>query len=208
VLPVIILFAKAPVSGQVKTRLAARIGPDAAAELHTALVLDTFANLRTLSTAVDVEIHSDVPTAAWPVAQLQSTGDMGNRLFHALSLALVQGRPHVSVVSSDAPTVPLSHLKSLLQSRSDVAVGPTESGGSYAVSCRRTHPEMFHGVPWSTGSTAAAAVKGAQACGLSAERGPEWFGVEEYPQLQRVLSSPALPQNLARWKSRYSRWLR
>src|SRR5690348_13092550 len=85
--PVIIVFAKAPTAGRVKTRLVPPLTPEAAAQLHTALVWDTIESLQQLR-GVDLELHTDIRTDAWTsagVAQsLQCEGDLGLKMFNAL----------------------------------------------------------------------------------------------------------------------------
>src|SRR5262249_18728531 len=149
-----ILFAKAPVAGRVKTRLQGALGVEATLALHQAFVHDMFDKLLTLGGIADIELHVDVETDVWRhagvVTRLQSAGDLGLKMFHALTTALSEGRPAVCIVGSDAPTLPVSHVTQLLESRADVALGPSEDGGYYAIACRRTHPAMFHRVEWSS----------------------------------------------------------
>jgi rSAM/selenodomain-associated transferase 1 len=201
--PAIMLFAKAPVAGRVKTRLAPLLGAAGAAELHRAFVSDMLELLAGLAGIAGMELHTDTPTDAWlyaPVAgKLQCAGNLGQRMFHALNAALVQGHPRAMVVGSDAPTLPRKHLEMLLDSAADVAFGPCEDGGYYAISCRRVHPAMFHGVDWSTAGVLAASERAARACGLTVERGAPWFDVDEPPDLARLLRSPALPRFTGAW---------
>ena len=143
--PAIILFARAPVAGQVKTRLEQALGAEATLELHNAFVLDMLDKLLTLSDAAAIELHTDIQTDAWRrpevALRMQTYGDLGSRMLHALD-----GK-WACIVGSDAPTLPASHIEALLASEADVALGPCDDGGYYAISCRRTHPEMFQG--WS-----------------------------------------------------------
>lgn len=192
-----ILFAKAPIPGRVKTRLARHLGAEAAAELHRAFVLDTLDHLHELSDFVDVEIHSDVPTDAWPVDQIQREGDLGERMYFALSRALAVGRPQACIVGADSPTLSSGHLATVLASPEDVALGPTEDGGYYAIACRKIHPAMFRDVPWSTGNVLAATENAAAACGLSVGRGPLWYDVDEFADLERLRSEWLSPRRFA-----------
>ena len=85
--PVIILFAKAPVAGRVKTRLQAWLGADATLGLHNAFVLDMLDKLLTLRDFADIELHSDIETDAWERPgvswEVQSAGDLGLKMLHA-----------------------------------------------------------------------------------------------------------------------------
>src|SRR5439155_12064238 len=130
----------------------------------------------------DIELHTDIETDAWRDRQvtrkLQCAGDLGLKMLHALSSALAQGREAVCIVGSDAPTLPAAYLRTLLASPADVALGPCEDGGYYALSCRRTHPEMFRGVEWSSAATLAQTEEAVRRCGLSVDRGPGWYDVD------------------------------
>jgi rSAM/selenodomain-associated transferase 1 len=200
--PVIILFSKAPVPGRVKTRLQPPLSAEQAASLHTAFVWDMITRLRSLS-ATQLELHTDIPTDAWAgagVAQrIQITGGLELKMLHALQGALASGHPRAIIVGSDAPTLPVSHVVALLESRADVALGPTDDGGFYAISCSRTHPDMFQGVEWSCPSTLDQTVRAMKACGLTVEIGPHWFDIDEPEDLEQLVRSPDLPEHTRRW---------
>ncbi len=192
--PVIIVFAKAPVAGEVKTRL--QLPPAQAAALHVAFVNDTLAMLRTIPN-VDVELHTDIATDAWAAAKvpsrLQCEGNLGLRMFNALHAALTAGHPQAMIVGSDAPDLPTSHIQTLLDSTERVAIGPCDDGGYYAIACRRVKPEMFDDVTWSEADAFEETVQAATRCGLPVEVGPRWHDVDTPEDLQRLRNSPALP---------------
>jgi hypothetical protein len=181
----IILFAKAPVPGRVKTRL----GVPFAEALHQAFVWDA---IELASTMGAVEIHSDSDEAPWPVARLQAPGDLGARMLAALG-----GRTPALILGSDAPTLPPGHLAAVLLSPADVTLGPTQDGGYYAIHARRIHPNMFDGVEWSSGRELAETLAACRACGLSVALGPEWWDVDTPGDLSRLAASPILPANTA-----------
>jgi hypothetical protein len=197
--PAIILFARAPVAGRVKTRLAPALGEEAALDLHKAFVLDMLDKLSILSGTADIELHTDIQTDAWRrpnvVLRTQRGGDLGTRMFHALS-----GR-WACIVGSDAPTLPVAHIEALLASSADVALGPCEDGGYYAISCRRTDPDMFRGVEWSTERALEQTERSSLRCGLSVERGSRWYDVDRPADLRRLLEEENLPEHTRRWFS-------
>ena len=108
--PAIILFAKAPLAGHVKTRLEERLGADATLALHEAFVLDMLDKLLTLSDFADIELHTDIQTDVWRRPQVtlgeQSAGDLGSKMLHALSAGLARGRGRGCIVGGGAPTLP------------------------------------------------------------------------------------------------------
>jgi hypothetical protein len=103
------------------------------------------------------------------------------------------GRPQAIILGSDSPTLPRGHIQRLLDSAADVALGPCEDGGYYAIACRRVHPEMFDGVQWSTPHVLEQTERAVRASGLSLERGDLWYDVDGPKDLARLMREPALP---------------
>ncbi len=200
--PVIILFAKAPIPGRVKTRLQPPLSPAEAAGLHEAFVWDMILRLQSFPRA-DLELHTDIPTDAWAAAgvaqRLQSEGGLQLKMLHAMEQALRQGHPKAVIVGTDAPSLPLSHLEQLLAAAADVALGPTDDGGYYAIACRRTHPAMFDDVEWSGPLTLEHTVRAVERAGLTVELGSRWFDVDEPADLERLAASLDLPARTAHW---------
>jgi len=192
--PRIIVFAKAPVPGNVKTRLG--LDPARAAALHRAFVSDT---LEMLAPFANVELSTDIETGAWseyPVARsLQAPGDLGAKLGAAIERALTDGHRPVLILGSDSPTLPPDHVQSLLGSWADIALGPAEDGGFYAISCRHSMAGMFREVVWSTPRTLATVVSALSAAGLSVEIGPAWFDVDVPADLERLALAPRVPRH-------------
>ncbi len=204
----VILFAKAPVPGRVKTRLTTRYTAESVAELHDAFVRDMLHMLRSLGDRAEVELHTDAATDDWSdinVARaLQTGGNLGDRMFHAMARALRGGHPRAMIVGSDAPTLPAAHLERLLAAEADVALGPADDGGYYAISCRRTHPRMFDGVEWSGPKALRDTMRAVKACTLTVELGEPWFDVDTPEDLARLARSPELPSHTEAWFLRHA----
>jgi rSAM/selenodomain-associated transferase 1 len=196
----IILFAKAPVVGQVKTRLVPAITPEFAAQLHTAFVRDMIERFRAFEGA-DFEVHTDRRSDAWrtPIVtrKLQTSGNLGLKMIHALQVGLESGYQRVVIVGSDAPTLPAAHIATLLSADADVAFGPADDGGFYAIAARRVDPGMFDGVVWSTPDTLARSMAAAERRGLSVASGPQWFDVDDPEDLDRLMRQSGLPFHTA-----------
>lgn len=197
--PVLILFAKAPIPGRVKTRLSKTIGVEQATKLHRAFVGDTLQKAAKLAGRgfIDVELHTDVETDAWSLnrvtLRLQVQGNLGDRMYHALQQALAQGHPQAVIIGSDSPTLPESYLLNLLELPQDVAFGPCDDGGYYAISCRRIALEMFRSVNWSVASTLEETREACFLAGLSSTLGQSWFDVDEPEDVDRLRTEGNLP---------------
>jgi rSAM/selenodomain-associated transferase 1 len=198
---VTILFARAPVPGHAKTRLAKALGPESAASLHAAFVADVIEAFQRHGNS-DLELHTDTLSDAWQLLdvarKLQISGGLELKMFHALNSSLQAGYESVAIVGTDAPTLPPTHVEDLLTAKEDIALGPSEDGGFYAIAARKIHPAMFAGVEWSRPDTLVQTLSALKACGLSIVLGKPWFDVDEIADLGRLLAGP-LPRHTAAW---------
>jgi rSAM/selenodomain-associated transferase 1 len=192
----ILLFAKEPIPGQVKTRLVPSLTPDEAAELATAFLRDLHA---TLSGIADVELVLAIPddSSADKVASTldseirvvrQGPGGLGERVARATSREF-EGSPRpVAVVGSDHPDLPRPLVEACLADARGGSVGwiPTEDGGYAAIALPRALPSLFQGVPWSTGDVAAATRDNAARLDLELKDHGPWYDVDTVRDLQRL----------------------
>lgn len=199
--PLILVFAKAPVAGRVKTRLLGVLDPVQAAELHACLVRDTLETVLEVRDLAGVAIHTDEVTSAWreyPVEHgVQCEGDLGARMYHVLEEGLAAGHPRVMIVGSDTPELQAEDLHELLSLDADVTLGPTEDGGYYAIACRRTHARMFDGVRWSSEHALADSMRASEACGLTTAMGAHRWDVDRAEDLIRLADLHAARRHAA-----------
>jgi glycosyltransferase A (GT-A) superfamily protein (DUF2064 family) len=146
--------------------------------------------LDALRPEADIELSLDEPTDTWRefrvVRTIQAGASLGDRIYAALEKGLAAGHPRAAVVGSDSPGLPPAHIRGLLASHAEVAIGPTEDGGFYAIACLRIASGMFDGVRWSTAFALDDTVAAARRCGLSVELGAEWFDVDRPEDLVRL----------------------
>lgn len=160
----LVVFARAPVPGRVKTRLLLR--PDEAARIYSAFVADVLdkgvaAGFSTRRLYIDGDLDDvtlrELATSRGYERRAQSSGDLGERLHAAITAELADGAEHVVVIGSDSPTLPVAYLekaRTLLTQKDplvEVVLGPASDGGYYLIGLRRAHRELFfEGIPWST----------------------------------------------------------
>lgn len=201
----IIVFAKPPVPGSVKTRLVPTLSPEDAARLHLAALSDT---LVIASQASDrVELHlAGRPDDAIEMRRrfsgaevcLQRGEDLGARLANAFDEAFARGVERVVIVGSDHPTLPPARLSEALESLggADAVIGPTSDGGYYAVGLRRdcwpAARTLFRSVPWSTPHVFEETVRRARGSALAVTILDGWYDVDGPADLER-LSRDARP---------------
>lgn len=152
------VFAKAPVPGKVKTRLAQSLGPESAASLAAAMLRDVWATVSSvaevtpvLAAASDGSFPIDVPAHAY---WLQETGELGFRIEHILRRGLSKA-PAVVALGADSPLLAVGHLQTALQQfdTSDAVIGPSRDGGFYLLGLRSCPSGLLENLPWSTPET-------------------------------------------------------
>jgi len=176
------IFAKAPVAGRVKTRLAAEIGSRAAAALYR----------RVGRQVVTASVGRDYRTIVWftpPAAgaavrawldglgvsafRAQPPGTLGTRLAHAFARSFAEdegGRAEeVVIIGTDCPGVDrraVSQAFAALRTH-ELVLGPAQDGGYYLIGLRALEPALFRGIPWSTSDVTRATRARARALGLT-----------------------------------------
>jgi rSAM/selenodomain-associated transferase 1 len=183
-LPALVLMAKAPRPGAVKTRLVPPLTPEEAADLTGAFIRDISAMLQRaaeISGAGCFLAHgpSDgpadfaglVPPGFGFIAQRGS--DLGARMAGLVTDLLGAGAPVVCLVGSDLPELPAGTLVRALDylgHPGDRAVlGPAMDGGYYLIGLKLPHPALFEDIVWSTGTVFTRTMERAAGIGLPVE---------------------------------------
>jgi len=157
----LIIFAKAPIPGHVKTRLCPPLAPDEAATLHGTMVLDTLERSRNLlgfdrflACAPSKHHPFFKAVGARQGVQLleQIQGDLGSRMHHAFCSVFDSGYRSAVVVGTDLPTIHSDVFRQALKGLADhdVVLGPSVDGGYYLIGLNKPAAELFADIPWST----------------------------------------------------------
>jgi uncharacterized protein len=173
----LIIFAKAPIPGQVKTRLCPPLTPDEAASLHGSVVLDmlersrgTASMDRFVACAPSHEhVFFKILEERHGVRLITQTGDdLGSRMARAMADVFALGYRQVLVIGTDLPTLPGSAFGEAvaLLTAHDLVLGPALDGGYYLIGLRKPFPELFAGIPWSTDRVLLLTQQKASALGL------------------------------------------
>jgi len=153
------LFAKRPVPGQVKTRLAADTSPEWAAAVASAFLLDTLDRLAAIDARRVLAYAPDgagdffaEPAAGRFVLVAQGAGDLGRRMANFFGNQFRSGMEAVVLLGTDSPSLPLACVEQAFREleRADLVLGPATDGGYYLVGCARRLPPIFEGVVWSS----------------------------------------------------------
>lgn len=203
------IMTKAPRAGDVKTRLSPPLTPEQAATLSLCFLRDTAANVARVADSAaceSVAIYTPVGSEAMfegllpaSFSLLPQRGEsLSERLIHGVHDLLALGYDSLCMLGSDSPTLPPAMLKTAitaLQTGQDcVVLGPAHDGGYYLIGLKKTHPELFTGIDWSTDKVLAQTLERATGIGLPVKLLDHWYDVDDVAALGRLcqeLFSPA-----------------
>jgi uncharacterized protein len=192
----LVVFAKAPIPGQVKTRLCPPLTPDEAATLHGSFVLDTLE--RTKAVVATLKLPIDRYLACAPSAThvffkiMDQVGDdLGGRMSQAFGTLFARGYRQVVLIGTDVPTLPLDHVKQALIAleNHDLVLGPALDGGYYLIGLKRMTPELFADIPWSTDQVLRLTQRKAATIGLKASLVQPWRDVDTLADLEALIEA-------------------
>lgn len=192
----LVLFARFPEPGRVKTRLAAAIGPEIALALYSAFLSDL---VRRFQNVCDQRVLACTPDSSesfeffrtlaadrftlWP----QPEGSLGTRLADCFETHLREF-DNVIVIGSDAPTLPAQFIAEADEAlaTSDCVLGPAIDGGYYLVGLQKPCPELFAGIDWDGPSVLEQTVHRVRSAGLSLHLLPPWYDVDTVEDLHAL----------------------
>jgi rSAM/selenodomain-associated transferase 1 len=167
----LLVFARLPELGRVKTRLAASIGDEGALAAYETMLRDLLASIGDVSTETEIEILWAPTEAANGAALTRAFGDFpmamqtGATLSERLSMAFsdrffFHATQKIIAIGVDDPSLPRTLIDgafALLDS-CEWVIGPAEDGGYYLIGCRAAafDPTIFEDVAWGTSSVFAA----------------------------------------------------
>lgn len=198
----LLVFAREPVLGRVKTRLAAGIGAEAALAVYRELLALTAAAVAGAQVPATVWLAEapappatpDRPRSEWPGLpwRVQPTADsLGARMAYAFADAFAGGAARVVIVGTDCPGLDAELLHQAFDylKTHDLVLGPAADGGYYLLGLNKLQPDLFTNKDWSTATVLPDTLADAARLGLR---------VAQLPTLHDVDSA----QDLATWRGR------
>jgi rSAM/selenodomain-associated transferase 1 len=199
---VLIIFAKEPSPGRVKTRLCPPLSPQAAARLYGQFLEDVLEEMARLPLTRMALAYT--PASARPFFQnlpvpglyltAQAGVDLGERLRQAFDWGFAQGFGTVLIRNSDSPDLPgrlVTGAREVLESgRAQVILGPCPDGGYYLVGLRVPQPQLFQNIAWSSPTVLADTLARAESLGLTVHLLPSWPDIDTCDDLLAFLASP------------------
>jgi len=196
--PRLVVFAKAPSPGQVKTRLIPALGAEGAARLAARMLAHTLRQALDAGTgAVELCMSPGPDDPAWLGMEVpdgvsrseQGQGDLGARMARAVRRVTTGAWAQpVLLMGSDCPALTAALLNEAARqlAQHDAVLLPVADGGYVLLGLRADCPAVFSDMAWSTPGVAAETLRRLAAQGLSVWRGPTLHDIDEGADLLHV----------------------
>ena len=208
----LVIMAKAPRPGSVKTRMAQSLSLQSVTELYRCLLSDTIALAQSLD-QVEVVIMCPVPDVEELSRAVGSTVPIVAQTGQGLAAGLnsvfahftTRGHQRVIAFNSDSPHLPASVLVAAFDSleSDDLIVGPTYDGGYYLVGARASYPGLFTSDGMGTGSALETLLRRAGALGLSVHLTDPFYDIDVAADLSQLADDlkriPGKAPRTAKW---------
>ncbi len=188
----LVLFARTPRIGKVKTRLNPKLPQETILKLYTRFLNDSIEKISRI-------VESDHFIAGFPEEDLayfdnvsqeknisvfpQSGNDLGEKMRNAFDDRFNEGYEKVVIIGSDSPSLPLENIRMAFHSEKDIVIGPSADSGYYLIGMNRGRIEVFEGVPWGSDAVLSETLKRVQIARASLELLPVWYDVDEFQDL-------------------------
>lgn len=189
----LIVFLRSPVLGRVKSRIAEVLGAEFTLGLYRAFLADLAALSRHVpvqTVAVYDGLEGEVPEDFSDTPCLMQRGnDIGERMFNAFSDVFAMGFERATLIGSDLPDLPPSHILAAFERLADahVVLGPAADGGYYLMNCRQDSliRSVFSGVPWGGANVCAETLRRVEQAGLRPALVEPWQDIDTCEDLKR-----------------------
>ena len=208
----LIIFAKEPRPGQVKTRLSPPLSPEEAAQLYHSFLLDILEEMARVP-EVRLAMAFSPPGAqvifrglAPPGTDLfpQEGADLGERMARAFARGFAAGFGPIMLRGSDVPDLPAAVVSEatavLTAGEAQVVLGPATDGGYHLVGLTEPQPALFQGPAWSSSTVLTDTLRLARQLGLRVHLLPPWSDIDTYDNLRTFLNRPR-PAPQPGWRS-------
>ncbi len=211
----IIIMAKVPSAGKVKTRLQPILSPQQSAEFAQCLLQDTISKVETLQnrliiaySPIDERSFFDSFTKHNFTLVAQIGENLGEKMFNAFTFACSQGLDSVVMIGTDSPTFPPDFIEKafMILQKNDAVLGETNDGGFYLIGLSKLDKRIFENVEWSSEKTFEQTKNNIENLGFSLGELPIWYDIDTPKDLD-ILRQDAYLQQFApitaKWLERF-----
>ncbi len=182
----LILFAKDPVEGKVKTRLTGLYDPKVICDLYKSFLLDSI-NQIGLVKGVDhfAFVYPDLVSGYFKFLQrdslkiqLQEGVNLGQRMENAFQQKIQMGYRRVAIIGADSPTLPIKYMQLAFNSDKDIVIGPSTDGGYYLIGMKEKVYPVFEEIDWGTERVLEQTLQLVRQIKATLELLPVWYDVD------------------------------
>lgn len=194
---IIIIMAKVPRAGNVKTRLQPYLSDEQCRTLAEAFLADAIDKTRSICDELmiafapaDEENYFAKFAARNLILVAQTGADLGEKMANAFASAFKSNlNAGVLMIGTDSPTFPAKFIEDAfnrLESGAEVVMGKSADGGFYLIGLRENHPGLFEQIKWSSPKVFGQMTGNINSLNLELKTLPEWFDVDTPEELRRL----------------------
>jgi uncharacterized protein len=205
----LIVFAKEPKAGNVKTRLQGHLSKKMCVKLYKAFLKDTLElarGIRCLDKVLAYESSVPEPRYLKTIARdfllyKQKGRDLGEKMHNAFAFAGRMDCDKTVIIGSDSPNLSVKYIKEAYRrlERSDITLGPTYDGGYYLVGLKKPCAGIFKGIKWSSKTVLGHTVKNAGILNKRVSLLKKWYDIDEYAGLTLLKEDLEKDKKAAPW---------
>lgn len=209
----LIVFAKKPQAGEVKTRLVPPLTSNEAKELYSCFLKDALIQYTRLAAELNIKIFlfvtpdnsmgyfgdflKDIPEINASKLRMtimaQSGYDLGEKIFNAFTYAFSENYAQAVIIGTDHPTLPDDYIvqafAELGKGTTDCVIGPVEDGGFYLLGLKEVKNEYFKNVPWSSSKVFDLTVDNLNRAKKTVHTLPGWYDVDDKESLSKIIGT-------------------
>lgn len=196
----LLVFAKEPRCGFVKTRLLDVLSGKECVELYKAFLQDTIEIAKKVSCQLKcIAYHTDNTSPVY-ITQIgtennlllyrQEGKDFGERICNALRFAFSLGASNSVIIGTDTPNLPIEFVQSAFDAldKYDIVLGPCLDGGYYLIGAKKLYERLFSNIEWGTDRVLSQTIHRAKAMGKKLYLLERWYDVDSKDDLLRLLN--------------------
>ncbi len=213
----IIIMAKVPQAGNVKTRLQNILAPEECESLAEAFLKDAVNKAHTACENIFIaffprtEIQKLKKILPDESNFIEQTGEnLGEKMSDAFQFVFEQKTDSIVMIGTDSPTFPFDYIEQafeFLETNSEIVLGKTDDGGFYLIGLRVLRREIFENVAWSSPKTFEQVFENVRNLELHLRETPSWYDVDEERDLIKLKNEITRNDNAKRRAPQTFDWI-
>jgi uncharacterized protein len=211
----IIIMAKVPEAGKVKTRLQPFLTPAQSAELADCLLQDTINKAKSFRNKLIIAYSPPEKSNFFERFDdlnlvVQIGENLGERMFNAFDFTFASDLDSVVMIGTDSPTFPPEFIEKAFEylQQNEAVLGATEDGGFYLIGLRKSDKRIFENVEWSSAKTFEQTKNNLLKIGFDLAELPVWYDIDNSADLLRLDDEFSQSETAQKTARETFRWLK